>query len=268
MDLYTKICPYCREDIPADASKCKYCGEWLDTNSPLPSSIDELETMDEPVQSIDASEKIAQPYRNTEAPKHGNQKKGLIYKPLRIQQNYSTGKTLSIILIVLVVALYILTNFLDIFGHAENIISQTLFAVSSVLMIRLMLIVERYMHNFGVSANLMNDLKCFAVSLGIFTICLPIMDFADPESTLYSIFSLLGFLSMGGIYITFILAGKCIYNLRSKDFAGGVTALGGVMFFGFLFPFIWAFVPVFTYQLFNNADNYVKIYGFEDTETD
>lgn len=25
----TKICPYCRQLIPADAQKCKYCGEWI-----------------------------------------------------------------------------------------------------------------------------------------------------------------------------------------------------------------------------------------------
>ena len=26
----TKICPYCREEILAEAKKCKHCGEWLD----------------------------------------------------------------------------------------------------------------------------------------------------------------------------------------------------------------------------------------------
>lgn len=28
--MATKKCPYCSEEIQADAVKCKHCGEWLD----------------------------------------------------------------------------------------------------------------------------------------------------------------------------------------------------------------------------------------------
>lgn len=32
MDIKTKICPYCGEEIQASAKKCRYCGEWLEGN--------------------------------------------------------------------------------------------------------------------------------------------------------------------------------------------------------------------------------------------
>lgn len=40
INLLTK-CPYCKEDIKAEAVKCKHCGEWLNINIRQDSSTDE-----------------------------------------------------------------------------------------------------------------------------------------------------------------------------------------------------------------------------------
>ena len=35
METETKICPYCKEEIKIEAVKCKHCGEFLNTKTPL-----------------------------------------------------------------------------------------------------------------------------------------------------------------------------------------------------------------------------------------
>jgi phage shock protein C len=34
--MSTKLCPFCAEEIQAEAVKCKHCGSWLDQPPPMP----------------------------------------------------------------------------------------------------------------------------------------------------------------------------------------------------------------------------------------
>jgi ribosomal protein L24E len=35
MEIKTKKCPFCGEEIPVEAKKCRYCGEWLEPKNLL-----------------------------------------------------------------------------------------------------------------------------------------------------------------------------------------------------------------------------------------
>ncbi len=39
MEVTTKRCPYCKEEIQADAVKCRYCGEYMPQEDPRPANI-------------------------------------------------------------------------------------------------------------------------------------------------------------------------------------------------------------------------------------
>lgn len=68
MEIKTKKCPFCGEEIPVEAKKCRYCGEWLEPKNLL--SHAEVETNPLSKDNNKTSEQILRQGASQETPPH------------------------------------------------------------------------------------------------------------------------------------------------------------------------------------------------------
>lgn len=68
MEIKTKKCPFCGEEIPVEAKKCRYCGEWLEPKNLL--SHAEVETKPLSKDNNKTSEQILRQEASQETPPH------------------------------------------------------------------------------------------------------------------------------------------------------------------------------------------------------
>jgi len=256
MNVYTKPCPFCGEQIQSDALKCRYCREWVGGAS-LSEDIPETEEASYLPHSFPLKNNRTEYYKPSQ---------GYI-PPQLAQQDFNYGKAWSLILILLpafwLVALVYLA-LIDASGRNAAIVTGGFLTGYAVVGMLLLNEVNTYMQNFSVSQNLTKNILCVQLFTGAEVLSWFLAAAADWSDNLLltRIMVIVVLVLLIAIGVSLVLTGIAIYNARDRDFIGGSSTIGVLLIVSVLFNLLIAIVPFFTYGMFSKAQRYSERNGF------
>ncbi|MDU1904637.1 MAG: hypothetical protein E6772_07630 [Dysgonomonas sp.] len=179
-----------------------------------------------------------------------------------LRQNFGRGKKVSLFLSILSALLFIILAVSLISGERFSTPPDLPIAFLFILTIigsgSLFNLLNTYLQNFKISPQFITYVYAVQISISL-SIATFFLSGAEGIATLFSkTLQCTGWLFLIIGYITFILAGKCIYDIRDNDHVGGCNILGNIMFKGGIFPVVWFAIPFITYKIFSRAQNYEK----------
>ncbi|HCO66332.1 MAG TPA: hypothetical protein DIT04_01020 [Dysgonomonas sp.] len=272
MDLITRQCPYCGEEIQVEAQKCRYCREWL-TAEDTTADIHTEDQLEEPEgitlhSSMSMPERAVQPekapitdsaaYRQT-SPVSSSIPKDEYRRPLLRDQNFGTGKAWSL---VLPLAAFFAALYISILDHNDYVPAifwgaGIAYTIAFVVLLNILL---EYMQNFGVPGNLRSNIRltqAAMIGLALFLFMIWAVYPRSNNGLFFFLFLLLLVVFIAALFLT----GLSIYKARDNDFIGGCDTLGVFIMVGLFVSLMWYFIPIFSYRMFSRAEKYSRQYG-------